>query len=62
MPITLSSLMVGDWKSLLLKLGGTGPDPTGGGAGGAAAAVDGTLPEVEGSAVAGSTDARGEVE
>lgn len=28
MPIALSSLMVGDWKSLLSNLGGTGPDPT----------------------------------
>ena len=31
MPIILSSLIVGDWKSLLSNLGGTGPDPTGGG-------------------------------
>ena len=28
MPIALSSLIVGDWKSLLSNLGGTGPDPT----------------------------------
>ena len=28
MPIALSSLMVGDWMSLLLNVGGTGPDPT----------------------------------
>ena len=31
MPIALNSLMVGDWKSLLSNLGGTGPDPTLGG-------------------------------
>ena len=28
MPITLNSLIVGDWKSLLSNFGGTGPDPT----------------------------------
>ena len=28
MPIALSSLIVGDWKSLLSNFGGTGPDPT----------------------------------
>lgn len=33
MPIDLSSLIVGDWKSLLSNLGGTGPDPTSTGGG-----------------------------
>ena len=33
MPINLSSLIVGDWKSLLSNLGGTGPDPTSTGGG-----------------------------
>ena len=28
MPIAFSSLIVGDWKSLLSNFGGTGPDPT----------------------------------
>ena len=28
MPMVLNSLMVGDWKSLLLNFGGTGPVPT----------------------------------
>ena len=61
MPIALTSLMVGDWKSPLSNLGGTGPDPTGGGAGRAAAVVLALL-EVEISAVAGSTDTRRDVD
>ena len=32
MPMVLNSLMVGDWKSLLLNFGGTGPVPITGGA------------------------------
>ena len=62
MPIALSSLIVGDWKSLLSNLGGTGPDPTiGRSAEAVVLQVDAAvLEEVEG--LTGSADTEGELE
>ena len=53
--------MVGDWKSLLSNLGGTGPDPTlGGSAEADVLLVDGAVPEEE-KLVLGSTEGEGEL-
>ena len=55
--------MLGDWKSLLSNLGGTGPDPTLGGSAEAVVLVDAAvLEEVELCVVTGSTDTEGELE
>ena len=62
MPIALNSLMVGDWKSLLSNLGGTGPDPTlGGSAEAVVLLVDAAVLE-EVVCVTGSTDTERELE
>ncbi len=61
MPIALNSLMVGDWKSLLLNFGGTGPDPAvGGSAEAVVLLVDAAMLEKV-DCVTGSTDTEGEL-
>ena len=57
--------MVGAWKSHLSNFGGTGPDPTMGGAAEAVVVlllVDAAVLEEAGSGVTGSTDTEGELE